>query len=129
MWGRGICLLIWMISILSNTEIQVFSYSMELKKCGDGDASNIFLKQGEEDNMWKQNENLSYILSKTNKFFCLFVFLGPLPWHMEVPRLGAESELHSRLQPTPQSMATWILNPLSKARDGTCNLMVTSWVR
>ena len=22
-----------------------------------------------------------------------FVFLGPLPWHMEVPRLGVESEL------------------------------------
>ena len=26
--------------------------------------------------------------------FCLFLpFLGPLPWHMEVPRLGVESEL------------------------------------
>ena len=24
--------------------------------------------------------------------FCL-LFLGPLPWHMEVPRLGVESEL------------------------------------
>ena len=28
-------------------------------------------------------------------FVCLFVlcFLGPYPWHMEVPRLGIESEL------------------------------------
>ena len=27
-------------------------------------------------------------------FFCLFaLFLGLLPWHMEVPRLGVESEL------------------------------------
>ena len=30
-------------------------------------------------------------------FFCFLVFfllfLGPLPWHMEVPRLGVESEL------------------------------------
>ena len=31
-------------------------------------------------------------------FVCLFVFvflpfLGPFPWHMEVPRLGGESEL------------------------------------
>ena len=27
-------------------------------------------------------------------FFGLFLlFLGPLPWHMEVPRLGVESEL------------------------------------
>ena len=34
-----------------------------------------------------------------------------------------------RLQSTPQLMATWILHPLSKARDGTRNLMDTSWVR
>ena len=27
-------------------------------------------------------------------FLCVFLlFLGPLPWHMEVPRLGVESEL------------------------------------
>ena len=26
-------------------------------------------------------------------FFFLFFFLGPHPWHMEVPRLGVESEL------------------------------------
>ena len=26
-------------------------------------------------------------------FFFFFVFLGPHPWPMEVPRLGAESEL------------------------------------
>ena len=26
-------------------------------------------------------------------FFFFFVFLGPLLWHMEVPRLGVESEL------------------------------------
>ena len=26
-------------------------------------------------------------------FFFFFVFLGPHPWHMEVPRLGIESEL------------------------------------
>ena len=26
-------------------------------------------------------------------FFCLLPFLGPLLWHMEVPRLGGESEL------------------------------------
>ena len=27
-------------------------------------------------------------------FVCLFVFLGPNPWHMEVPRLRVELELH-----------------------------------
>jgi len=26
-------------------------------------------------------------------YFSLFVFLGPHPWHMEVPSLGVESEL------------------------------------
>ena len=26
-------------------------------------------------------------------FFVFLPFLGPLPWHMEVPRLGVESEL------------------------------------
>ena len=34
-----------------------------------------------------------------------------------------------RLQPTPQLMATWILNPLSEARDPTHNLMVPSQIR
>ena len=52
--------------------------------------------------------------------FILLPFLGPLPWHMEVTRLGIESELkppaytratatagsEPRLQPTPQLMAT-----------------------
>uniref|UniRef100_A0A8D0ZUE2 Sushi domain-containing protein n=1 Tax=Sus scrofa TaxID=9823 RepID=A0A8D0ZUE2_PIG len=31
-----------------------------------------------------------------------------------------------RLQPTPQLRQRWILNPLSKTRDGTCNLVVPS---
>ena len=26
-------------------------------------------------------------------FFGFFVFLGPRPWHMDVPRLGVHSEL------------------------------------
>ena len=83
------------------------------------------------------------------KFFLFFYFLfflsfcyffGPLPRHMEVPRLGVESEL----QPPAYARATatrdpslvcslhhsswqrWIVNPLSKARDRTYNLMVPS---
>ena len=74
--------------------------------------------------------------------FFLFVFLGPNPRHMEVPRLGVESELW--LQAYTTATATWdpshicdlhhrsqqyqILNLLSKARDWTRGLMDTSRV-
>ena len=74
-------------------------------------------------------------------------FPHPLFWlhlrHMEVPRLGAELEL--QLPAYATATATWdpslicdlhhsswqhqILNPLSKAKDPTCNLMVPSWIR
>ena len=67
-------------------------------------------------------------------------FLGPLLRHMEVPSLGVSSELllpayatatampePSRVcDPHHSSQQHWILNPLSKARDGTCNLLVPS---
>ena len=69
-----------------------------------------------------------------------FVFLGPHPWHMEIPRLGVESEL----QPLAYTRATatrypshvchlhhssrppQILNLLSEAKDRTLVLMDTS---
>ena len=61
-------------------------------------------------------------------------------WHMEVPRLGVEWELQlpayttatatldlsSICNPHHSSWQHRILNPLSKARDRTCNLTVTS---
>ena len=71
-------------------------------------------------------------------FFFVFCFLGPHPWHREVPRLGAEWELQlpyiaiAMQDPSHvfdlhhSSGKHWILNPLSQARDPTCNLMVTS---
>ena len=57
-------------------------------------------------------------------------FLGPHPWHMEVPRPGVESELQLRACTTATAMRHacdlhhdswqwWILNPLNRARDGT----------
>ena len=71
--------------------------------------------------------------------FVCFSFLGPYPRHMEVPRMGVELQLqllayttgcsHSNagsqlhLRPTLQLTATWILNPLSEARDQP----VSSW--
>ena len=50
-------------------------------------------------------------------WFVCFCFLGPHVWHMEVPRLGVESELLLPAYTTATAM--WILNPLSKVRDQT----------
>jgi len=63
-------------------------------------------------------------------------------WHLEVPRLGVESELqlpaYTTATATPDlshicelhhsSWQCWVLNPLSGARDQTCILVDTSWV-
>ena len=60
-----------------------------------------------------------------------FFFVGPHLWHMEVPRLGVESELQLPAHATATAMMDpsrvfdlhqssqqrLILNPLSKARD------------
>ena len=74
-------------------------------------------------------------------FFWLFVFLGLHPSrHMEVPRLGIQLELQLLACTTAtatsdlscicdlhhSSWQHWILDPLSKARDGTHNFMVPS---
>ena len=62
--------------------------------------------------------------------FYFFVFLGPHPWHIEVPRLGAESELQllayttATATPDPNCVCNmhhssgqhWILNLWSEAR-------------
>ena len=85
--------------------------------------------------------------------FCLSVCLFGLHlWHKEVPRLGIRLELqllaYTTATATPDpihvcnlhhssrphsswhqsSLQHWILNPVSRARDQTCVLMVTSWV-
>ena len=76
-------------------------------------------------------------------FFFFFGFLGPLLWHMEIPRLGgpvgaAAASLHHShsnsgsqpcLWPTPQLMVTLDPDPLSEARDQNCIFMGTSWIR
>ena len=72
--------------------------------------------------------------------FLFFCFLGPHPWHMEVPRLGVKL----KLQLPAFTMAirnlscicdlhhsSWqhcIPDPLSEARDQTCVLMDTSQI-
>ena len=79
--------------------------------------------------------------------FCLFVlscfvFLGPHPQHMEVPRLGVQPELQLPAYTTvtatpdlshvcnlhPSSRPHRILNPLSETRNRTHNLLVPSWI-
>ena len=74
--------------------------------------------------------------------FLSFALSGPHPWHMEVPRLGIQSELQSpaytraAAMPDPSlvynlhhsSRQCRILNPPSKARDGTHKLMVPSQI-
>ena len=72
--------------------------------------------------------------------FIYFVFLGLHLWHIEVPRLGVESELqllaHATATRDPSHICDlhrslwqrWIHNPLSKARDGICILMHTSQI-
>jgi len=76
-------------------------------------------------------------------FFVFCLFLGLHPRHMEVPRLGVESELllpaytTATAMPDPSrifdlhhsSQQHLILNPLSEARDWTHNLVVRSQIR
>ena len=73
-------------------------------------------------------------------FFFFLSFLGPHLWHMEIPRLGVELELSLSAYARATAMKDlsrvcnlhhssrlcWILNPLSKARDQTRNLVVPS---
>ena len=72
----------------------------------------------------------------------LFVCSCLGPWHTEVPQVRVELELQlpayttATAKPDPSQVCNqhhssqlyWILNPLSKARDRTRNLMNPSWV-
>ena len=80
----------------------------------------------------------TYKLSSVIFFYSFFFFLGLCLQHMEVPRLGTESELqllalhhsHSNIRSKPpmQPRRWQILNPLNEARDQTCILMHASRV-
>ena len=83
---------------------------------------------------------LGFFLSFFPLCLSLFFFLGPDPRHMEVPRLGFESELQLLACTTAMpnsshicnlhrsSQQRQILNPLNEARKWSCVLLDTSWV-
>ena len=79
------------------------------------------------------------------KFFCLFIyfgFLGPHPWHMEVPMLGVELELQLLAYTTVTAMQDpshicnlyhssrqhQIPHPLIEAGDQICILIDAGWI-
>ena len=85
--------------------------------------------------------------ASSQNYFCfglfwVFIFLGPHPKHMEVPRLGVESERQlpayatAKAMPDPSHLydlhhSSWqcqVLKPLSEARGQTCILIDTSRV-
>ena len=79
-------------------------------------------------------ENFSFAF-----LFLPFFFLMAVPWHMEVPGLGVDSELHLPAYATTATLdpshicdlhfsllQCWILTPLSEARDQTCILSETT---
>ena len=82
------------------------------------------------------------MLQAENRFYLFFCFLGSHLQHMEVPRLGVESELQllvystATVMPDPRqvcdlhhsSQQHWILNPLNETRDRAHILMDTSWI-
>ena len=73
-------------------------------------------------------------------FMVFFCFLGLHLRHMDVPKLGVESELWMPAYVTAtqdpslvcelhhSSRQSWILNPLGEARDQTHNLVVPSQI-
>ena len=102
----------------------------------------IFSFKSYSDNLFSPK----YVFSIKGSSFSLpafiFFFLGPHPGHMEVPRLGVQSELQLPAYTTAtatgdpshvcnlhhSSQQCLILNLLIEARDRTRNLMVSSWI-
>ena len=97
----------------------------------------------DESLLFKLSQLMGFGYSNLNEdtFYFIFCFLGLHLWHMEIPRLGVESELHlpvyaaATAMPDPSCIcqlyhSSWhyqILNLLSEACDWTCILMDPSW--
>ena len=98
---------------------------------------------GQEAGPWLGvGDTLAAILAQPVRNVFIFCILGPHPQHMEVPRLGVESELQllayatATATPDPSRIcdphhSSWqrrILNPLNEVRDGTRVLMDSNQV-
>ena len=100
-------------------------------------TTNIFMKNNYIFQNKKCHEHSGFFT------FFFFFFLGLHQWHMEVPRLGgrigatavglatatATPDPSLVFNPHHSSQPHQLLNPLSKARDRTCILMVPSRLR
>ena len=90
---------------------------------------------------YHRDSSLVHKIQESNQVF-FFGFLWLHPKHMEIPRLGVQLELQLPAyttdtatpdlscvcDPHHNSQQCWILNPLSKARDQTHNIMVPSQI-
>ena len=90
--------------------------------------------------VWAKLGTLPHLRAGFLFFFLFFFFLfRAAPWPMEGPRLGVQLELQPPAYTTAiatqdpsrvcdlhhSSPPRWILNPLSEARDQTCNLFIS----
>ena len=104
----------------------------------------LWLTEAPEAMLYKhlqQVSRLGYLIDGLIDWF--FCFLEPHLQHVEVPRLGVQSEFQLSAYTTATATcnpshvcnlqhSSWrhqITNPLSEARDWTCVLMVPSWIR
>ena len=68
------------------------------------------------------------ILWVSFSFFLFFSFLGPHPWHMEVPRLGGKSELQLPAYTTALPYQIWAASANNAAACGNTGSL-THWAR
>ena len=68
---------------------------------------------------WRFLESAQIFIKGSNTIlsFLCFCFLGLNLWHMEVPRLGVKLDQQLLTYAIATSDLSWILNPLSEARD------------
>ena len=97
----------------------------------------------ETDQVCRYKHTQSNYIPRHPDLLLLFFFLGLYLQHMEVPRVGVESELQLPTYPSAtatwdlslicdlhhSSRQSWIFNPLSEAKDWTLNLMVPCRIR